>query len=228
MSNIFGEDRETQIIGGGYGGYGYGGGGYGGSWCIIIIFFVIAWLLFRDGHKDGYNGGAYGMPYPYPPYPYGNCNSPLDCKIPMAPDMSNCEVDKDLWKVDADLKECCCKEIEATHCEGEKTRALIEQNYIQDLRDQLAAANSEKAALKSEMFTEKKIDQVLAGLGCLRNDVDKQFCKTDAEIAALSCEIPKRPPIFCEGTTPNTHHIDCHDFPRRRGFDGCGFDGCCA
>lgn len=38
----------------------------------------------------------------------------------------------------AQLAECCCAIKEATHAEGEATRALIQANTIQDLRDKVA------------------------------------------------------------------------------------------
>lgn len=41
----------------------------------------------------------------------------------------------------AGMADCCCKTISAVHAEGEATRALIQANIIQDLRDRLAVAN---------------------------------------------------------------------------------------
>lgn len=226
MGNLFNEDRDTQLIGGGYGGY---GGGFGGSWCIIIVFFVIAWLLFKDGHNDhgdhGYHGG-YGFPG------YGGGCGP--CVQPTFKDESNfeeerninaklCCIDKDIWETDRDVWKTACETQKEISCDGQKTRALIEQNYIQDLRDKLAEKNAQVMTLKQEMFTEKKFDQVLAAIG-----------KTDNMIEKLDCECLKRPPVWGEGITPDTHHTDCdhrrdfNDFPRRGKCDGFGWDGCCA
>lgn len=192
------------------GGYGFGGG----MFAMIILLVVVFWVLFRnDGHRDGYGGGyGYGAGF-------GGCGP---CVRPSFLDESNFEEERNinskLCKIELEQQACCCKEIEATHCEGEKTRALIEQNYIQDLRDKLAAAEMEKLTLKQEMFTEKKFDMVLGAIA-----------KTDRDIDCLKCELPKRPPVFAECITPDTHHIDCDhrgDF-RRRGR--CDFDDfCCA
>lgn len=223
MSNVFAEDRETQVIGGGYGGFG------GGSWCIIIVFFVIAWLLFKDGHRDGHHDGGYAMPG----YGYGYGGGCGPCVQPTFKDESNYEEESHLKDklccIDKEVIAQGCMTCEVEHCEAEKTRALIEQNYIQGLRDQLSEKNSMIQTMKGEAFTERKIDQVLGAIGAVRGDVDKQFCRTDAEIARLACELPKRPPVFAECVTPNTHDIDCGDrFPRRGRCDGFGFDGCCA
>jgi len=230
MSNIFGEDREIMNVGGGYGG--------GGSWCIIIVFFVIAWLLFRDGHRDGRDGG-YAMPYPG----FGGGCGCGPCVQPTFKDESNWEQEyhlcKEIGKVDMDVWKTSCETQKEVLCDGQKTRSLIEANYIQDLRDKLAEKNSEVQTLKSEMFTERKIDQVLGAIGSVRNDVDKQFCRTDAEIAKLSCELPKRPPVFSRCDVPCLTRVPdncCEDrferfereFPRRGRCDGFGFDGCCA
>lgn len=191
-----------------YGGYGGGFGG-GGAWSMIILVVVVLWLLFRDGHKDGIA----------PAYGYGGGCGP--CVQPTFKDESNWEQEyhlcKEIGNVDKDVWKTACETQKEVHCEGEKTRALIEANYIQDLRDRLAEKNSEVMTLKQEMFTEKKFDQLNA-----------QFCKTDAMIAALSCELPKRPPVFAECVTPNTHDIDCDDrrFRPRRGR--CDFDDCFA
>lgn len=213
--------------------YGGAGGGMGGSWCMIILIVVILWVLFsrdgRDGH-DGFDGrgfGGFGN--------FGGCGCG-PCVQPTFKDESNYEeernIDKKLCCIDKEVIQQGCMDREATHCEGEKTRSLIEQNYIQALRDQLSEKNSMIQTMKGEAFTEKKIDQVLAAVGGVRGDVDKQFCRTDAEIARLACELPKRPPVFAECVTPNTHDIDCGCDRRGFGFPNRGrFDrddcGCC-
>jgi hypothetical protein len=43
----------------------------------------------------------------------------------------------------AQLASCCCDLKTAIHSEGEETRALIQGNTIQDLRDQLAAVTNQ-------------------------------------------------------------------------------------
>lgn len=243
MSNrIYEREGDRMYVDSDGGGRGIGDG-LGGIGAIIALVVVVAilWFLAREGRgcNDGCNnGGGYPYPpaYPYPPvYPYGggNCNSPLDCKIPMTPDMSNCEVDRDLWKVDADLLKCCCEEKEVTHMEAEATRALINANTMQDLRDKLSMEYAKNSSYETKEYT--------AGLfGKLENMIYKMDGQNDKQIAGLAgmikdlkCDfdfnIPKRPPIWCEGITPNTHHTDCHDrFPQRKGCgcnDGC-FDNC--
>lgn len=193
----------------------YGGGGYGGygSGAIILILLVVIvlWVLFRnDGHKDGYSG--YGMPY-------GAFNGCAPCVQTTFKDESNWEQEyhlcKEIGKTDMDVWKTSCETQKEVHCEGEKTRALIEQNYIQELRDKLTAVEMEKLTLKNEMFTERKFDQMLAAIGGLKVDNDKQFCKTDAEIARLACELPKRPPVWSECVTPCAVELPERHFPRR-------------
>jgi len=199
------QEENIAAYGGGY------GGGFGGSWCVIIVFFVIAWLLFKDGHRDGERRDGFG---------FGNGCGP--CVRPSFIDESNFEeernIDKKLCCIDKEVIEQGCKDREATHCEGEKTRALIEQNYIQDLRDTISEKNAMIQTMKSEAFTASQI-------GLVNNKIEK----VDEMIERLMCELPKRPPVFAECVTPNTHDIDCGDrFPRRGRCDDFGFGGCCA
>lgn len=208
-------------------------GGFNGAWAMILLVIVVVWLLFARGRDDGYGGGgncgngAYPFaPYaPYAPYPYpakdGNCC--FDCKPKMAIDMSNCEVDKDLWKVDADLKECCCEEKalilkescsikEATHLEGEKTRALIEANLIAELKEKLCEKNSKINQLEGNIYVDGKFDMINSKLGCYENNVDKMFCKTNAHLDAIECKMLEKPRIFAEGFIQ-----DCGTkFPQRK------------
>jgi len=209
---------EENIMGGGMG-LGFGGG----SGCgLIIIVLLILFVLFKDGGR-GHDGGYGAIPYPA----YGGGCGP--CVQPTYKDESNWEQDfhicKELGVVDKDVIEQGCKDREVAHCEGEKTRALIEQNYIQDLRDRLAEKNDVVMTLKQEMFTEKKFDQLAQAIACTNNNIDKMFCKTDGMISSLACELPKRPPVYAESITPNTHHIDCDrgydNYPRRGYVDDC-------
>lgn len=194
-------DVNNDIVGGGGGLW-----GGGGMFAMIILLVVVFWVLFRDGgRRDGFDGVGHGFGHGFGGF--GGCGP---CVRPSFLDESNFEEERNinskLCKIEMEQQECCCKELEATHCEGEKTRALIEQNYIQDLRDKLSEKNSEVMMLKSEMFSEKKFDQVLGAIG-----------RTDREIECLKCELPKRPPVFAECVTPNTHDVDCgrEFFPRR-------------
>lgn len=190
----------------------------GGAWAVVLLVVVVLWCLFRnDGHRGGYDG------YPHPGYGYGYGSGCGPCVQPTFKDESNFEEERNinakLCCLDKDVWENGCKDREATHCEGEKTRALIEQNYIQDLRDTIAEKNSMIQTMKSEAFTASQI-------GLVNNKIEK----VDEMIERLMCELPKRPPVFAECVTPNTHDIDCDDrrFPRRGRCDGFGFDGCCA
>lgn len=218
---------EENIMGGG--GMGLGGFG-GGSGCgLIIIVLLIMFVLFKDDGRgrDGGYGGGYGMPYPAFG---GGCGSCGPCVQPTFKDESNWEQDyhfcKEINGVDKDVIAQGCMDREATHCEGEKTRALIQENYVQSLRDQLAEKNDVVMTLKQEMFTEKKFDQLAAAIACTNNNIDKMFCKTDRELEKIQCEIPHRPPVWAECVTPLTRDLDkdCREFPRRGRFDNdlCG------
>ena len=50
------------------------------------------------------------------------------------------------------IAECCCKTQNAIHAEGEATRGLIQQNYINRLQEKLCDCKSENSALKSQNF----------------------------------------------------------------------------
>jgi|GEM_PF-1230440 len=209
---------EENIMGGG----GYGFGGFGGGSCgLIIIVLLILFVLFKDDGRNHHDG--YATPYPA----FGGGCGP--CVQPTYKDESNWEQDfhicKEIGAVDKDVIAQGCMDREATHCEGEKTRALIEQNYIQDLRDTIAEKNAAIQTMKGEAFTERKFDQLSQAIACTNNNIDKMFCKTDSMISALSCELPKRPPVWSECVVPLTRDLDrdCREFPRRGRFE----DSCC-
>ena len=50
------------------------------------------------------------------------------------------------------ISECCCKTQSAIHAEGEATRGLIQQNYINSLQEKLCDCKSENSALKSQAY----------------------------------------------------------------------------
>lgn len=50
------------------------------------------------------------------------------------------------------ISDCCCKTQNAIHAEGEATRGLIQQNYINSLQEKLCDCKSENSALKSQNF----------------------------------------------------------------------------
>lgn len=179
----------------------YGGGSWGGGgmFAMVILLVVVFWVLFRNDGRRDIDGFGHG---------FGNgCGV---CVQPTFKDESNFEEERNinskLCKVDEDIWKTACKTQEVEHCEAEKTRALIEANYIQDLRDKLAHQEMKNQTLKSEMFTTKQI-------GLVNNKIEK----VDEMIERLMCELPKRPPVFAECVTPNTHDIDCRRefFPRR-------------
>lgn len=221
----FSNNIEENIAG--MGGMGLGMGG-GSSWAVIILIVVVLWVLFsKDGHRDGHDGG-YGMPYPG--YGFGGGCGP--CVQPTFKDESNFEEERNinakLCCIDKEVIEQGCKDREATHCEGEKTRALIEQNYIQDLRDTITEKNAMIQTMKSEAFTSAQI-------GLVNNKIEK----VDEMLERLSCELPKRQPVYAECVTPCTRDLDrdCfreidrrfdrfeREFPRRGRSDN---DFCCA
>ena len=179
--------QENDNIGGGFGVGGFGGGG---AWSMIILAVIVLWFL-RDGRGFGNDGRGYGNGYG------DGCYHPMG--RPYFPDESNYEEERN-------INDKLCKLQEVEHSEGEKTRALIEANYIQDLRDKLADKNAEVLTLKSEAFT--------AGL----------FGKLDSKIEHLACELPKRPPVFSTCSVPCNQEIvtGCGGGPRR-GFCDEGF-----
>jgi hypothetical protein len=199
------EEGMANFGGAGYGGYGFGGGGI----AMILLVVIVLWVLFRDGHgKDGHDGFGFG----------GNFGGCGPCVRPSFLDESNCEeekhITKDLWKVDGDVKDQGCKDREATHYEGETTRALIQSNYIQDLRDKLAEKNSEVLTLKSEAFTRSEIAGVMGAIGKVNHDLER-----------LDCQMLKRPPEWGHAVTPCAGSIVSGCGPRRGRCDFDDFDG---
>ena len=178
MSNY---SSVADISGGGYAG-GFGGGHGMGGWLIgaLIIFF----LLFRDGfgHRGGHEGGHGGD---------------RGRERNWFPDESNYqqsrELDNHMCRLDADIRN-----------EGEKTRGLITENVIQELRDK----NTEKAAkilqLEAEAYN------------------GARFGRLESALEALACRMPHLEPQYiatrgmCLAERPS-----CGE-PRRGG--GCGFD----
>ena len=177
---------SNQIDEAGYGNLASSGGGYGagfgGGWLMFIVIAIIFWLLFRNEKHDGYGDG-------------GNCGI-RGCR-PAYYDESNYEqernLDNKLCGIDKDV-----------HKEGDETRALIQNNYIQDLRDRLDAANDEKLALKAQIYNDGKFGAVFAELG------------------SIKCRMPELRPVYASTVTPccGTLPIGCGE-PRR---GTCGFD----
>lgn len=199
---------ENDSIGGsGLGGFGFGGGGV----MTVIIILLIAFFLFDrkgfghggehgGGHHNGWGGGFHGCGPATRPYFPDESNYQQSREL----DAHMCRLDRDILLGNKELTVEIGKD-------GAATRALIEANYIQDLRDRLAEKNGEVQTLKSEAFT--------AGL----------FGKLNAKIDHLSCEVPKRMPQWAASAIPcNTSTVtgcggDRDDIPRRGRCDDFAF-----
>jgi len=158
------------------GGFGFGGGGWLlGGLIIFLLIFKDGFFGHRGSHSEGH-GGDRGRERNW------------------FPDESNFqlgrELDNHMCKIDKDVQE-----------QGDKTRALINNNTIQDLRD----ANTEKAAkilqLEAEAFN------------------GARFGKLEAMFEALACRMPVMEPQYvasrgmCLAERPS-----CGE-PRRGGCD---------
>jgi len=222
MGNTYAPDYEIQ--GGGYM-PGLGGGLGGGVIGIVLVFIVVLWLLMKDGHGFGHDnhgsGGGYGG--------YGGfgCGP---CVQPAFKDESNWEEESHLKDkmccIDKDVIEQGCKDREAIHCDGDKTReyiAHLSERADDKAYNQLAMQNMQKdnfiqtLQLKSDF--EGKLDRVLGVM-------EKGFCRTDGMIGKLECEIPHRPPFYACGGEPTVY-----PYPERNErygqFDGYDRRDCC-
>jgi hypothetical protein len=178
-------NNEDNIGSSGMGGYGYGGGG---NFVWILLALVIFWLIFerKDGHRDG--GYAYG----------GGCG--IHGTRTAFYDESNYEEERNLR---ADY----CNKTDKILDSEEKTRALIEKNYVQELRDKLTKQEMENMTLKSEMF------------------IGAKFGEINHRLDRIDCEIPKKMPTFAATTVPcNTSTTTGCGGERREVRRGCGFE----
>ncbi|MGL4452480.1 MAG: hypothetical protein ACRCTZ_15045 [Sarcina sp.] len=122
----------------------------GGFMWILVLFF----LFFG---RDGFNGGASGLANQVSnDFMYTNLNSTLGQGFTQLTNQ-NFGIQKDMWNLSTSMQQCCCEtnrnidsiraenykntcEItNAIHNEGEQTRALINANTMQDLRDKVSA-----------------------------------------------------------------------------------------
>lgn len=145
-------------------GDGFMGGGAGWMW-VVMLFFLLAW----GGGFGGFGGGANGAVNTLTnEFLYTNLNSTLDRGFNQLANQ-NFGIQKDLCQgfggVQAAIaqstfaaQQCCCETnrnidavryenakntcdiTSAIHAEGEATRALMTANVMQELRDQLQAA----------------------------------------------------------------------------------------
>ena len=113
----------------------------------------------------------------------------------------------DLYEQDKYLCNKFDKEYEAIRGEGEKTRALIENNYVKELRDKIAEKGAEVLTLKQEAFTRAEIGGVMK------------------ELAEIRCKMIDKPPLYADAFTPVSNRVErgC-DFPRRGRFDDFGIE----
>ena len=172
-------------------GFGYGYGDGGGGLVMVVLFLLILFAIFGGGFgRFGRDGEGHGH----------GCGCGTHGCRPAYYDESNYEQDKyTCGKFD--------KGYEVAHFEGEKTRALIEQNYVQDLRDKLSDKNTEIVALKGQIYSDAKFGEVFGKLG------------------HIECEMLKRPPVWGCADTPVVKHVDnqCTPCEPRRGRFDDGF-----
>lgn len=118
-------------------GNGNGFGGCGGGLSLIILL-----LFFRGGNGFGYgdNGAATQEIL------FGQRFQGLDSKLDRlgygisdATFALNNSITSEGRGLQAQLANCCCELKTAVHAEGEATRALIQQNEIQQLRDKVSS-----------------------------------------------------------------------------------------
>ena len=199
------QEENIASYGGGYGGFG------SGAWAMILLVVVVLWVLFKDGHRDGYGGG-----YQAVNYGFGGM-----CVQPTYKDESNWEQEshlKDkLCLIDKDVIEQGCKDREAIHCDGDKTREYIA--HLQERADdraynQLAMQLAQKDNFIQTLQLEKNIDSRIAGV--------------IGAVERLACEVPKRPPFYACGGEPTVYDYPprFNDFPRRGRCDGFGDQNC--
>ena len=138
-------------------GFGFGGGL---GWLIIILLFFMA---FGGGWGNGFgNNNVNGISDLERDVLKGNCDTQRD--------VLNSQYNTLLGFKDQQLQisECCCANKlmlseqtnalqQAIHCEGEQTRALINANTIQELRDRLETANN---ALTTQTIVNQVVEQI--------------------------------------------------------------------
>lgn len=143
------------------------GAGFGGGWMwVVMLFFLLAW---GGGGFGGFGGGANGAVNTLTnEFLYTNLNSTLDrgfnqlanqnfgiqkdlcqgfggvqaaiAESRFAAQQCCCETNRNIDAVRAENYKNTCEITTAIHAEGEATRALITANVMQELRDQLQAA----------------------------------------------------------------------------------------
>lgn len=132
-----------SLMGDGDGGDGFGGGGF--LWIILIFLFFLA---FSGGGLLGNNGTATGMAQ------VERDVLTSSCATQQAVYNTSCGTQKEILEnryanalqfanMAAQQAQCCCDLKVEIHNENEQTRALIQSNTIQDLRDRLEQSQRE-------------------------------------------------------------------------------------
>lgn len=124
----------------------------GGSWWVILLFLV----LFGAGGMGGFGGRQAATTDELSAgFNFSGVNSKLNeiaasvTSEGRATDNAICQLGYQTLdqtsKLSAQLAECCCNTQQAIHAEGEATRAMIRENEIQTLRDQVSALQLQSA-----------------------------------------------------------------------------------
>jgi len=165
--------NDDNILGGGYGLGGFGGSGY--VVLILIILFAVfgggLWGNRRDGHGEG-------------------CGNAHGCR-PTFYDESN-------YQEERNIDNRICGSTEKILASEASTRALIESNYIQDLRDKLTASDAKVRQLENKVYSDHEFGRVYAMLGKIEGKMlDKPPLYGDcftpvANRVEYGCESPRR------------------------------------
>ena len=167
-----------------------GGGWFGGSGMIMVLFaLVVFWLIFerRDGNRGGYGDYGHGG------FGCGPCVRPAF-------------IDESNFEEERNLKSDYCNKTDKILESEEKTRALVEGNYVKELERKLVERDTIIATQRSEAFTAAQIGGVKAEVGGIYREIER-----------LACELPKRPPVFSTCSVPCNQEIvtGCGCGPRR-------------
>lgn len=128
---------------------GFSFGGVGGLILILLFFFIFGgnWGF---GGRNAYNEGA-GLSDLERDVLNGNANTQKEVLE------SRYTTQLGFQAIQSQMAQCCCDLKTSIHSEGEATRALIQANTIQELRDRLALAND---ALTTQTISNNVISAV--------------------------------------------------------------------
>lgn len=124
----------------------------GGSWWVILLFLV----LFGAGGMGGFGGRQAATTDELSAgFNFSGVNNKLDAIAASVAsegrttDNAICQLGYQTLDqtsgLAAQLAQCCCETQQAVHAEGEQTRAMIRENEIQTLRDQVSALQLNQA-----------------------------------------------------------------------------------